>query len=80
MSDRDVSLDGDEIDPDDLAWHDAKKKPVVVQATPMPAPFTVETKEGTMQGDTGDVLIKGVEGELYPCDSEIFGETYELVE
>jgi len=79
MSDRRVSLDGDEIDPDDLAWHDAKKKPVVVQATPMPAPFTVETKEGTMQGDTGDVLIKGVEGELYPCDAKIFGETYELV-
>jgi hypothetical protein len=72
-------MDGQEIDPSDLAWNRARKKPVVVEATPMPAPFEVETPEGTMQGDTGDVLIKGVEGELYPCDSEIFAETYELV-
>jgi len=79
MSDRRVSMDGEEINPDDLAWNDARKKPVVVEATPMPAPFTVETKEGTMEGDTGDVLIRGVEGELYPCDSDIFAQTYELV-
>ena len=77
---RRVSMDGDEIDPDDLAWHDAKKRPVVVKATPMPAPFTVETKEGTMEGEQGDILIRGVEGELYPCDSEIFYKTYEVLD
>jgi len=74
-----VSMDGEAIEPGNLAWNDARKKPVVVEATPMPAPFTVETKEGKMEGDKGDVLIRGVKGELYPCDSEIFTQTYELV-
>jgi len=81
MSDnRSVVMEGrGEIDADVLGWNDAKKKPVVVEATPMPAPFEVETKEGTMKGDAGDVLIRGVEGELYPCDKEIFAKTYELL-
>jgi len=71
--------DRGEIDTDNLAWMDARKKPVVVDATPMPAPFTVETLEGTMEGDEGDILIRGVEGELYPCDSSIFYDTYEVL-
>jgi len=80
MSDeRTVRMDGQEIDPENLAWHDARKKPVVVNATPMPAPFEVETLEGTMRGDQGDILIEGVEGELYPCDAGIFYETYEVL-
>ena len=68
-----------EIDPSSLSWEKAKKKPVVVKATPMPAPFKVETLEGTMKGKQGDILIEGVEGELYPCDSDIFYETYEVL-
>ena len=81
MSDgRTVRMDGREIDPEDLAWHDARKKPVVVNATPMPAPFEVETLEGTMQGDQGDILIEGVKGELYPCDADVFYETYEVLD
>lgn len=66
------------IDPDDLSWQPATKRPVTVEATPMPAPFEVETLEGTMEGGEGDVLIRGVEGELYPCDSDIFAETYDV--
>jgi len=78
---RTVRMEGrGEIDPDVLSWNDAEKKPVVVQATPMPAPFEVETKEGTMRGDEGDILIRGVEGELYPCDSDIFYQTYEVLD
>lgn len=76
---RAVTMDGEEVDPADLGWNPAQKKPVVVEATPMPAPFTVETPEGTMEGDQGDVLIRGVKGELYPCDADVFAETYELV-
>ena len=79
-AERTVRMDGrGEIDPDVLSWNAARKKPVTVQATPMPAPFTVETPEGTMEGDEGDVLIRGVEGELYPCDASVFAQTYELV-
>jgi len=82
MSDgRTVRMEGKGgINPERLAWHDAKKKPVIVEATPMPGPFEVDTMEGTMQGDTGDVLIRGVKGELYPCDAEVFYETYEVLD
>lgn len=36
----------------------------------------VVTKEGTMTGKPGDYIIKGVQGELYICDAEIFKQTY----
>jgi hypothetical protein len=39
----------------------------------------IETLEGTMRGDVGDFIIKGVKGELYPCKPDIFAATYELV-
>jgi len=54
-----------------------RKKPVVVRAVKMPNAFTVRTMEGDMTGKAGDYLIEGVQGELYPCDAEIFKATYE---
>lgn len=41
--------------------------------------FAVETDEGAMRGITGDYLIRGVEGELYPCRLSVFRATYEPV-
>lgn len=79
MSDRVLRMDGEAVDPERLFWMEARKKPVVVEATAMPAPFEVETMEGTMEGDEEDVLIRGVEGELYPCSLDVFDQTYELV-
>lgn len=40
----------------------------------------IETLEGTMTAHVNDYIIKGVHGELYPCDPDIFSLTYELVE
>lgn len=40
----------------------------------------IETLEGTMKAGFGDYIIRGVAGEVYPCKSEIFEATYELVE
>ena len=40
----------------------------------------IETLEGNMTANPGDYIIKGVEGELYPCKPDIFEKTYELVE
>jgi len=40
----------------------------------------IETLEGTMRAPIGSYIIKGVKGEFYPCDKEIFEETYEEVE
>ena len=79
-TDRTVRVEGrGEIDPEILSWNRARKRPVVVDATAMPLAFEVETPEGTMEGEQGDVLIRGVEGELYPCDADVFAQTYELV-
>lgn len=78
--DRELRVDGEPVDADDLFWYEATKRPVTVEATPMPAPFEVETLEGTMEGDAEDVLIRGVEGELYPCDIDVFAQTYDVDE
>lgn len=39
----------------------------------------VITLEGVMHAKPGDMLIRGVKGELYPCKPDIFAATYELV-
>lgn len=40
----------------------------------------IDTLEGTMRADPGDWIIKGVNGEFYPCKPDIFAQTYEAVE
>lgn len=40
----------------------------------------IRTLEGEMSVGDGDWIIKGVNGELYPCKPDIFEKTYELVE
>lgn len=39
----------------------------------------IPTLEGDMIANTGDWIIKGIKGEFYPCKSDIFEQTYELV-
>ncbi len=40
----------------------------------------IETLEGTMTASKGDWIIKGINGEFYPCKPDIFEKTYEPVE
>lgn len=40
----------------------------------------IKTLEGTMIASIGDYVIKGVNGEFYPCKPDIFEKTYEAVE
>ena len=42
--------------------------------------LTIRTLEGEMRADVGDMIIKGVKGEFYPCKPDIFEATYEPVE
>ena len=37
----------------------------------------ISTLEGEMRGEVGDMIIKGVNGEFYPCKSDIFEKTYD---
>ena len=40
----------------------------------------IDTLEGIMKASIGDFIIKGVNGEFYPCKPDIFEKTYERVE
>lgn len=40
----------------------------------------IATLEGVMTASFGDYIIKGVQGEYYPCKPDIFDATYERAE
>ncbi len=40
----------------------------------------VELPEGVMTANKGDFIIKGIQGEFYPCKPDIFEKSYELVD
>jgi hypothetical protein len=37
----------------------------------------IKTLEGTLTASIGDWIIRGVNGEFYPCKPDIFDKTYE---
>ena len=39
----------------------------------------IHTLEGDHRANVGDWIIKGVQGEFYPCKPDIFEQTYEPV-
>ena len=39
----------------------------------------IDTLEGKMKASIGDLIIRGVQGEYYPCKPDIFEKTYEEV-
>lgn len=45
---------------------------------PQDAWCEIKTLEGIMVVKTGDYIIRGVEGEIYPCKPDIFEKTYEV--
>jgi hypothetical protein len=51
-----------------------KNEPVVTNF------LSILTMEGEMTASIGDWIIKGVEGEFYPCKPDIFYKTYEKIE
>lgn len=42
-----------------------------------PLRLEIPTLEGTMIANVGDWVIKGANGEFYPCKPDIFKKTYE---
>jgi len=52
----------------DLSWHKETQSPII------------ETLEGNLFVSIFDYVIKGVNGEFYPCEPDIFDKTYEKVE
>jgi len=57
------------------------KRPIVVHAKQMDIEFRVNTLEGDDHyGKAGDYLMKGIDGELYICDKDIFEKTYDFTD
>jgi hypothetical protein len=44
-----------------------------------PHVIKIKTLEGTMAASVGDWIIRGIQGEFYPCKPDIFEATYEPV-
>ena len=42
--------------------------------------ISIKTLEGVITASPYDYIIKGVQGEFYPCKPDIFEETYEEVD
>ena len=56
----------------DTAWQVGKGKPHVL--------MKIKTLEGDMEVSEKDFIIKGINGEYYPCKPDIFEKTYESVD
>ena len=41
------------------------------------ADWGIDTLEGTMWARPGDWIVRGIQGEFYPCKPDIFEATYE---
>ena len=41
--------------------------------------LNIPTFEGLVHASENDWIIKGIQGEFYPCKPDIFAETYEAV-
>ena len=51
---------------------------VISYQDPEQPKLKIGTLEGVMEADVGDYVIKGIQGEFYPCKPDIFEATYEL--
>lgn len=56
-----------------------RKRPIIIQAALLTEPADINTLEGTMHGNVGDYVIRGIAGEMYPIKADIFAKTYEPV-
>lgn len=57
-----------------------RKRPVEITAFREVIGSTISTLEGDMHAAPGDWIIRGLNGELYPCKPDIFEKTYEPVD
>lgn len=81
------SLDYDHEDlikTDEYFWNNHNKtirrKVVDLDAIPYPQRTSVLTLNGLVRINEDDWLVKGVNGELYPCSRKVFDKLYEVVE
>ena len=52
----------------------------ISEAIPQEDELIIKTLEGNIIASKGDYIIKGVQGEFYPCKPDVFHKKYEEVE
>jgi len=57
-----------------------RKKPLLVEAYQTDHEQEIITLNGPVTAHVGDYILKDAKGREYPCDREVFEETYEEVE
>lgn len=68
-----VGTNRDEIE---KLLHESNAAAVVYKGEHPDAVF-IPTLEGEMRADMGDFIVRGIQGELYPCKPDIFRATNE---
>ena len=65
--------------PDNIAeLSEFMQKEIVISYEGEHPVLKIATLEGIMAANKGDYIIKGVNGEFYPCKPDIFEKTYEV--
>lgn len=68
---------------EDWFWDAVSRNEIITHCfgkeNPEDAYCDIRTLEGTMRANTSDYIIKGINGEIYPCKQDIFEATYEMV-
>lgn len=74
---------GDDGWPDEI-WQGVNDQEIILYLESMNGEtfghVEIQTLEGVMRGNVGDWIIRGVNGEFYPCKPDIFAKTYEAAE
>ena len=77
-------LVGDALRPDTLRCesqpHASERPTKGLWIDPADGALMIRTLEGDMKVSLGDYIIRGVQGEVYPCKPDIFAATYEAAE
>lgn len=71
-----VQYRGDNAE-DIVAWVESGEARGFTHAATHEGQLHVVTLEGTMTVALGDYVIRGVQGEHYPCKPDIFDQTYD---
>lgn len=67
---------------EDWFWDAVTRNDIIILnfgEDPKDASCIIKTLEGDMIAHTGDYIIKGINGEIYPCKEDIFNKVYEKV-
>lgn len=73
-----IDIDGQPQFSDEDAWVGDAFRADKIRVHPIwPERLQVATTEGDMIAGESDWIIKGVEGEIYPCRDSVFEKTYD---